>query len=201
MKVGLNVAMSGLPWWCTGIGGFVTHDNESPKFQELMVRWYQYGVFCPVFRTHGHRPNNEAWTIGGDSYRHIRAAMILRERLRPYVMEQMKLAHESGLPPMRPMFFDFPGDAGAVMAEDQFLFGPDLIVAPVTEYLARSRTVYLPAGVDWTDAWTGKKLAGGQTLQADAPLEHIPVYVRGNNEALARHFEGLYREKVGNPVI
>ena len=110
MKVGLNVMMSGIPWWSCDIGGFVTPDNNSPRFQELMVRWYQYGVFLPVFRTHGCRPNNEPWTIGGDTYPHIRAAMLLREQLRPYVMEQMKLASEKGLPPMRPLFFDFSSD-------------------------------------------------------------------------------------------
>jgi len=191
MKVGLNVAMSGIPWWSCDIGGFVTHDNSSPRFHELMVRWYQYAVFTPVFRTHGYRPNNEAWTIGGDSYPHIRAAMLLRERLRPYVMAQMKLASEKGLPPMRPVFFDFTNDPKSVEVEDQFLFGPDLLIAPITSYEARSREVYLPIGAEWTDAWTGKTLRGGQTIEADAPIEHIPVYVRGNNADLVSLFGGL----------
>ena len=197
MKSGLNVSMSGLPLWCAGIGGFVTHDNKSPRFHELMVRWYQYGVFMPIFRTHGHRPNNEAWTIGGIAYPHIRAAMLLREHLRPYVMKQMKLASEKGLPPMRPVFFDFMDDPKAADVEDQFLFGPDLLVAPITTYEARSRDVYLPAGTDWTDAWTGKKLKGGQVIKADAPIEHIPVYIRGDNPELMKSFEGLY--EVGAP--
>jgi alpha-D-xyloside xylohydrolase len=188
MKVGLNVMMSGIPWWSCDIGGFVTADNKSPQFQELMVRWYQYGVFLPVFRTHGYRPNNEPWNIGGDSYRHIRAAMELRERLRPYVMQQMQLASERGLPPMRPVFFDFPDDARAAEVEDQFLFGAELLVAPITKYEQRTRAVYLPAGTDWTDAWTGKRLTGGQVIQAEAPLEHIPVFIRGNQPALLKLF-------------
>jgi len=192
MKAGLNLAMSGIPWGASEIGGFITHDNESDRFHELMVRWYQYGVFTPVFRTHGYRPNNEAWTIGGDAYRHIRAAMMLRERLRPYVMEQMKLASEKGLPPMRPVFFDFEDDPRTATVEDQFLFGPDLLIAPITEYQARSREVYLPAGTEWTDAWSGEKLAGGQSFVADAPLERIPVYVRGANDDLLALFKGLY---------
>ncbi len=192
MKVGLNVMMSGIPWWNCDIGGFVTHDNESPRFHELMVRWYQWGVFMPVFRTHGCRKNNEPWTVGGDSYRHIRAAILLREHLRPYVMEQMELASEKGLPPMRPVFFDFPNDPQAAEVEDQFLFGPDILVAPITKYEQRSRDVYLPAGVEWTDAWTGKKLAGGQVVKADAPLEHIPVYLRGAKPELIELFGGLY---------
>ena len=184
IKAGLNLAMSGIPWGAAEIGGFITPDNESDRFHELMVRWYQYGVFTPVFRTHGYRPNNEAWTIGGDAYRHVRAALMLRERLRPYVMVQMNLASKKGLPPMRPLFFDFEADAECVKVEDQFLFGPDLLVAPITTYLARSREVYLPAGSEWTDAWTGDRVPGGQIVGADAPIEHIPVYVRGDDADL-----------------
>jgi len=194
MKVGLNVAMSGIPWWSCDIGGFVTPDNSSPRFHELMVRWYQYAVFTPVFRTHGHRPNNEPWNIGGDSYLYIRSAMLLRERLRPYIMTQMKLASEKGLPPMRPVFFDFTDDPKTTEVEDQFLFGPDLLVAPITRYEARNREVYLPTGTEWTDAWTGSKLPGGQIIEADAPIGRIPVYVRGNNPDLVGLFKGLYSE-------
>jgi alpha-D-xyloside xylohydrolase len=192
MKAGLNLAMSGIPWGASEIGGFVTLDNESDRFHELMVRWYQYGVFTPVFRTHGHRENNEPWTIGGDAYRHIRAAILLRERLRPYIMEHMKLASEKGLPPMRPVFFDFGDDPRTATVEDQFLFGSDLLIAPITEYQARSREVYLPAGTEWTDAWSGERLTGGQSLAADAPIERIPVYVRGDNPDLLALFGGLY---------
>jgi alpha-D-xyloside xylohydrolase len=192
MKAGLNLAMSGIPWGASEIGGFVTLDNESDCFHELMVRWYQYAVFTPVFRTHGSRPNNEAWTIGGDTYPHIRAALILRERLRPYIMEQMKLASERGLPPMRPLFFDFEDDPETAEVEDEFLFGPDLLVAPITRYEARTREAYLPVGTEWTDAWTGEKLPGGQIVEADAPIERIPVYVRGNNPDLAGLFKELY---------
>jgi alpha-D-xyloside xylohydrolase len=190
MKAGLNLSMSGIPWGASEIGGFITPDNQSDRFHELMVRWYQYGVFTPVFRTHGCRSNNEAWSIGGDTYPHIRAALLLRERLRPYVMEQMKVASGKGIPPMRPLFFDFEADAKAVDVEDEFLFGADLLIAPILMYQARSRSVYLPAGTEWTDAWTGRSIAGGQTISADAPIEHIPVYVRGKNAALV----GLFRQ-------
>jgi alpha-D-xyloside xylohydrolase len=194
MKVGLNVAMSGIPWWSCDIGGFITHDNSSPRFHELMVRWYQYAVFTPVFRTHGNRPNNEPWSIGGDSYRHVRAAILLRERLRPYVMAQMKLASEEGLPPMRPIFFDFADDPKAEEVEDQFLFGPDLLVAPITKFEARSREVYLPIGTEWTCAWTGQRQPGGQVVEADAPIERIPVYVRGDDAGLLGLFKKVYSE-------
>ncbi len=192
MKAGLNLSMSGIPWGAAEIGGFVTPDSTSPRFHELMVRWYQYGVFTPIFRTHGNRPNNEPWNIGGDSYRHIRAAMMLRERLRPYVMTQMRLATDRGIPPMRPLFFDFADDPTAAEIEDQLMFGPDLLVAPILQYRLRSRGVYLPAGADWTNPWTGERLAGGQTVQVDAPLERIPVFVRGENAELVRLFGNLY---------
>ena len=192
MKVGLNVMMSGIPWWNCDIGGFVTPDSKSPRFQELMVRWYQYGMFLPVFRTHGARAN-EPWAFGEDAYKHIRSCILLRERLRPYVMEQMKLASARGLPPMRPLFFDFATDPQTAGIEDEFLFGPDILVAPVTRYEVRSRKVYLPTGTEWTDAWTGKTVPGGQSIEADAPIEHIPVYLRGSKPDLLKHFnkEGM----------
>ena len=191
MKAGLNLAMSGIPWGASEIGGFITTDNSSPRFHELMIRWYQYGVFTPVFRTHGHRANNEAWTIGGNAYPHVRAAILLREHLRPYIMEQMKLASAKGVPPMRPLFFDFEKDPRTHEVEDQFLFGPDLLVAPIVKFEARSREVYLPDRTEWTDAWTGNKLSGGETVQADAPIDHIPVYIRGSKPELLKLFTGL----------
>ena len=187
----LNLGMSGIPWGATGIGGFVPRE-EGERFHELMIRWYQYGVFCPVFRTHGKRSDNEPWKLGGDSYTHIREALFLRERLRPYVMKQMALASDKGIPPMRPVFFDFDQiDPKTAEIEDQFLFGPDLLVAPITRFGQRSREVYLPGGVDWTDAWTGKKFKGGQTIKADAPIERIPVYLRGDQPKLLK----LFKEK------
>ena len=192
MKVGLNVMMSGIPWWSCDTG-FVSPDNQSLHFQELMTRWYQYGAFLPVFRTHACRPNNEPWNLGGKkTYGHIRASLLLRERLRPYIMEQMKLASKRGLPPMRPLFFDFMNDPKAATVEDEYMFGSDLLVVPVTKYGMRSREVYLPAGVEWTDAWTGKKIQGGKAITADAPIEHIPVYIRGDKPALLAHFRDLY---------
>jgi alpha-D-xyloside xylohydrolase len=192
MKVGLNMMMSGIPWWNCDIGGFITHDNTSPHFHELMVRWYQWGVFMPVFRTHGHRPNNEPWTVGGDTYPHLRAQIFLRERLRPYVMEQLRRASAKGTPPMRPLFFDFPDDPQAAEVEDAYLFGPDLLVAPITTFGARSREVYLPAGTDWTNVWTGEQVTGGTRVVVDAPIEYIPVFVRSGKEALLGLFKNLY---------
>ncbi len=188
VRAGLNIGLSGIPWWTTDIGGFLGGDVTSPYFRELIVRWFQYGVFCPLFRLHGYRlPNeaywdtggpNEVWAFGEPAYPIIRELMFLRERLRPYIMEQMRQAHEQGAPPMRPLFFDFPADKNCWSIEDQFMFGPDLLVAPVLAEGTRSRQVYLPAGTTWRDAWTDEKLEGGGWIVTDAPLDKIPLYLR-----------------------
>ena len=192
MMAGLNLAMAGIPWGAAEIGGYVTPAKQDDEFHELVIRWYQYGVFTPIFRTHGKRDNNEPWNIGGDSYRHIRAAMMLRERLRPYIMKQMKLAADRGIPPMRPLFFDFEDDPKTAEVEDEFLFGPDILVAPITEYKAREHEVYIPAGTQWVDAWTGEEHPGGASITAKAPIERIPVFLRGQNEQLRSLFQGIY---------
>lgn len=191
VHAGLNIGLSGIPWWTTDIGGFYGGDPDSPEFRELLVRWFQYSTFCPLFRLHGYRMAkvdllavlnsggpNEAWSFGEEAYEIIKDLLFLRERLRPYVHEQMQLASSKGVPPMRPLFFDFPEDEMAVRVDDQFLLGPDLLVAPVLYADARQREVYLPAGTNWTDAWSGEVFAGGQRIVADAPLARIPLYMR-----------------------
>ncbi|HEY7199170.1 MAG TPA: glycoside hydrolase family 31 protein [Candidatus Dormibacteraeota bacterium] len=194
VRAGLNVALSGIPWWTTDIGGFEGGDVESPAFRELIVRWFQYGAFCPLFRLHGYREPrmslhpamtggpNEVWSFGEEAYAIIREVLFLRERLRPYLMAQMRAAHECGTPPMRPLFFDFPGDERAWCVDDAFLLGPDLLVAPVLEHGARERDVYLPAGATWTDAWDGGRWEGGRTLRAEAPLDRVPLFLRDDAE-------------------
>jgi alpha-D-xyloside xylohydrolase len=191
VRAGLNVAMSGIPWWNTDIGGFQGGDSTDPAYQELLVRWFQYGTFSPIMRLHGDRkPNyptfsadmtggpNEVWSYGPEAYPILCEHLRLRERLRPYLLELSEAAHRAGAPVMRPLFFDFPADEGAWTVDDQFLLGPDILVAPVTEAGARSRTVYLPAGTRWTDPATGALHEGGATLDVLAPLERIPVFVR-----------------------
>ncbi|GAB3543502.1 alpha-D-xyloside xylohydrolase [Actinopolyspora lacussalsi] len=190
VRAGLNVALSGIPWWTTDIGGFHGGDPDSEYFRELVVRWFQYGVFCPLFRLHGNRDPrmplgpemtggpNEVWSFGEQAYESIRETLFLRERLRPYLMEQMRVAHERGLPPMRPLFVDYPGDERVWDVEDQFLLGPDVLVAPVTEYGARERSVRLPRGDRWVGAWDGRTFDGGTTITVGAPLETVPVFRR-----------------------
>ena len=190
VQAGLNIGLSGIPWWTTDIGGFHGGDPSSPYFRELIVRWFQFGAFCPLFRLHGFRlpadmdrywesgGPNEVWSFGDEAYEIITNYLHLRERLRPYIMKQMATAHENGAPPMRPLFFDFPEDEAAWDVEDQFMFGPDLLVAPVLFEGERSREVYLPAGAVWTDAWSDEATEGGRWITVEAPLARIPLYLR-----------------------
>lgn len=188
VRAGLNIGLSGIPWWTTDIGGFYGGDITSDDFRELIVRWFQYGAFCPLFRLHGYRlpygpitgsgGPNEVWEFGERAYAIIREVMAMRERLRPYVMRLMRAAHDHGDPPMRPLFYDFPDDPNAWAVDDAFMFGPDVLVAPVLHPGATDREVYLPAGATWTDAWDGRAFAGGQLVSVNAPLERIPLFLR-----------------------
>ncbi|MDX6348092.1 MAG: alpha-D-xyloside xylohydrolase [Streptomyces sp.] len=191
VRAGLNVAMSGIPWWNTDIGGFGGGDPTDPAYREVLVRWFQYGTFSPIMRLHGDRePNhptfsadmsggpNEVWSYGPEAYPILTEHLRLRERLRPYLLELSEAAHRTGAPVMRPLFFGFPDDDRAWAVDDEFLLGPDVLVAPVTEAGVRSRAVHLPAGASWTDTATGELHEGGTTLDLAAPLERIPVLVR-----------------------
>jgi alpha-D-xyloside xylohydrolase len=189
VAAGLNVGLSGIPWWNSDIGGFRGGDPTSPYFRQLIVRWFQFGTFSPIFRLHGHRqPNvddfngaaNEVWAFGEPAYQIIKKYMLLRERLRPYIMKHMSLASKEGLPLMRPFFVDFPSDLECYKVEDAYLFGSDLLVAPILDVDATTREIYLPAGEMWKDAWTGQVYKGGQLITAETPLDKIPLFLRGN---------------------
>ncbi len=163
VKAGLNMAMCGIPWWNTDIGGFFGGDTQSEYFRELIVRWFQFGLFSPVMRLHGDRirhytPDNtllcpsgdpnEIWSFGERNFEILKGLLQLRENLRPYIGEQMKTASERGWPVMRPMFFADPEDEACWNAEDQYFFGDDILFAPILEQGATARQVYVPAG-EW----------------------------------------------------
>ena len=193
---GLNISLAGIPWWTTDIGGFSGGDPTDPAFQELLVRWFQFGAFCPVMRLHGDRvpskmiynkagdkvmhagADNEIWSFGEENYQVLRKYLLFRETMRPYVRQLMQEAHETGAPVMRAMFYQFPEDAKCWELTDQYCFGPDVLVAPVTQPGAAERTVYLPAGCGWTSLHDGARYEGGQTVTASSPLEVIPVFLR-----------------------
>ena len=194
LAAGLNMGIAGIPWWTTDIGGFHGGDPNDPAFRELFVRWFQYATFCPVMRMHGDRDpkqpklgttggadclsgaDNEVWSYGDEVLAICTKYMLLRERMKPYITERMREAHERGTPVMRPLFYDHPDDPEAWTIEDQYLFGPDLLIAPVTHAGTTERAVYLPADVQWTDVWTGSVHEGGQTVRVPAPLDGIPVF-------------------------
>ena len=202
LQAGLNMSVAGIPWWTSDIGGFLGGDISDPKFRELLVRWFEWGAFCPVFRMHGERSpwhereeefingvrqltsgqDNEVWSFGEDNFEILKKYLFLRERLRPYIRECMDEASLSGMPVMRPLFFDFYKDKTAWKIEDEYMFGPDILVAPVMEENTSERKVYLPEGAIWTDANTKKAYSGGQNVTVPAPLDIIPVFIRDNKK-------------------
>lgn len=190
IKAGLNMSMSGIPWWTTDIGGFYGGKIKDPEFRELVVRWFQFSLFCPIFRLHGFRDSwdfkvggdNEVWSFGDEAFKIIKDLLAIREQLRPYIMEQMELSSETGTPPMRPLFFDFTDDERCFEVEDQFLFGPDILFAPIAEYKQRERSVYLPKGATWYCANTGKEYQGGQEIQVYVPLNKMAVFTKNRKK-------------------
>jgi len=194
ITAGLNTSLSGIPWWNTDIGGFHGGDPESAEYRELMVRWFQFGAFSPIFRLHGFREPaepfsplmsggpNEVWSYGEQAEQIMSSYIGLRTRLKPYILDVMREAHETGVTPMRPYFVEFPDDPKAWEVDTAYLFGRDLLVAPVLEAGARARDVYLPVGASWACAWTGRRYDGGSTVTVDAPLERIPLFLRDGAE-------------------
>lgn len=202
LQAGLSMGMAGIPWWTSDIGGFLGGNITDPHFKELLVRWFAWGAFCPVFRMHGERSpwyereqefingvrqltsgqDNEVWSFGEDNYEILKKYLFIRERLRPYIRDCMKAASESGAPVMRPLFYDFPEDKDSWEIEDAYMFGPDLLVAPVMEEGVTERSVYLPKGAAWKDAYTKRTYEGGQRVTVPAPIDIIPVFMRDGKE-------------------
>ena len=183
IPAGLNYSMTGLPYWTTDIGGFLGGDTSNPAYQEVFVRWFQYGSFCPIFRVHGVRSNhqNELWSYGENAQTILTLYDRLRYRLLPYIYTLADQTTTEGYTPMRALAFDFLQDPKTLDINDEFMFGPSILVAPVTDADARSRRVYLPAGADWYDFWTGEKTDGGQEVNRETPLNIMPLYVRAGS--------------------
>ncbi len=185
IPAGLNFALSGIPYWTTDIAGYGypwERDTRDPSYQELYARWYQYGVFCPIFRTHGHRSNdtNEVFSYGPVTPILIRYDK-LRYRLLPYIYSLAWRVTSEDYTIQRPLIMDWRNDPKVAAIGDQFMFGPAILVNPVTVESATSRSVYLPEASAWYDFWSGEKLAGGRRIEAEAPLDRIPLYVRGGS--------------------
>jgi alpha-D-xyloside xylohydrolase len=182
IPAGLNYSVSGLPYWTTDIGGFVVANPDSPAYRELYIRWFQFGTFCPIFRAHGTRTTNqnELWSYGPDSQKILVSYDKLRYRLMPYIYSlAWKTTHE-GYTIMRPLVMDFRNDLRAQNTGDQFLFGPALLVNPITEAGATSRHLYLP-DAKWYDFWAGVATQGGKSIDSSAPLERLPLFARAGS--------------------
>ncbi len=205
LQAGLSMNIAGIPWWTTDIGGFLGGDILDEHFRELLVRWFEWAVFCPVLRLHGERPpfknfkdhndeyhglikqmesgqDNEIWSFGDDVYKILKNLLTLRERLKPYITIIMKQAHEIGTPVMRPLFYDFPNDTTSWNISDEYMFGNKLLIAPILNDKERKRSVYLPPlseNESWIEAATEKIFSGNQTIEVEAPLELIPVFTKG----------------------
>jgi alpha-D-xyloside xylohydrolase len=182
IPAGLNFELSGLPYWTTDIGGFVSGDPTDPAYRELFVRWFEFGTFSPIFRVHGTRSNdqNELWSYGPDAQKILTSYDRLRYRLMPYIYSMAWMVTSANYTPMRALAMDFRSDSRALNVGDQFMFGPALLVSPVTEPGAKTRHTYLPK-TDWYDFWTGQKQSGGMAIHAAAPLDRMPLYVRAGS--------------------
>lgn len=194
---GLNMGLAGIPWWTTDIGGFFGGNPDNPEFRQLIIRWFEWGTFCPVMRLHGDRDcedrgvfhkdgtpalftggNNEIWSFGEENTPIFEKYIRLREALRPYTRRLMKEAHDCGRPVMRTMFYEFPDDTLCWDLKDQYMFGDELLVAPIMWKDAIERKVYLPKGATWFSVLDGTEYQGGQEVSVTAAIDQIPVFTK-----------------------
>ena len=203
---GLSMAMCGIPWWNSDIGGFLFGDTESESFRELIVRWFQFGLFCPIMRLHGTRLNqsyyvdeapdvmvkgggyNEIWHFGEENYRTIEKLINTRIKMRDYTLSLARDAHENGAPMMRPMFFEFPDDPKCYELWDQYMYGPDILFAPIYNEHQTDREVYLPAG-EWVSVLDGMIYQGGASISVHAEIDQYIAFVRKGQDVLKVFFD------------
>ena len=190
VPAGINFSMSGIPYWTMDNGGFCVErryeqapegSDDRAEWRELNTRWHQFGAFVPLFRTHGQYPFREMWNIAPDNHPAYRSMLYyneLRYRLMPYIYSLAGWTYFKDYTIMRGLVMDFPDDNALVNIGDQYMFGPSLMVCPVTQFKALSRQVYLPAGADWYDLYSGALHRGGTTFEAAAPYERMPVFVK-----------------------
>ena len=198
VPTGLDFTASGMAYWTNDVGGWqylpAEHHPAHPPlldpsdarenvggyddYPELYTRWFEYGTFLPIMRTHGSRKYNEVWSYGKQAEPILEKYLKLRYQLMPYLYSLGYKTYQTGAPFMRALFMDFPNDPNIADIRDEYMFGPAFLVAPVTEQGATSREVYLPAGTDWYNYWTNERVRGGQAIKVDAPIEVLPLFVR-----------------------
>lgn len=227
---GLNFTATGSPYWTSDIGAFFVNnksdtlwfwDGQFPQgcedkgYRELYVRWFQYGAFLPLFRSHGTDTPRELWHYGQAGeifYDTLCDYLDLRYRLLPYIYSLVGQTTQNDYTMLRLLAFDFRSDPAVYNIRDQYMFGPALMVAPVStpmyygpgsrklERIKKTREVYLPAGADWYDFWSGQRYHGGQTIEADAPISKIPLFVRAGSLIPMGPYQQYSSEKPADPI-
>jgi alpha-D-xyloside xylohydrolase len=201
IPTGLDFAASGLTYWSNDTGGWQylpkEHHPAHPPlldpsdaranvggyddYPELYTRWFQYATFLPIMRSHGSRVENEVWSYGKQAEPILEKYLRLRYQLMPYIYSLGYQTWMTGAPFLRALPLDFPDDPKVADLRDEYMFGPAFLVAPITEQGATSREVYLPAGADWYNYWTGQRATGGQMLTVEAAIDTIPLFVRAGS--------------------
>lgn len=210
IATGINFAISGIPYWTMDIGGFAVENrfynltgDTQREWRELNTRWFQFGAFCPLFRSHGQFPLREIWNIapaGTKEYESMVYYTKLRYRLMPYLYSLAGASYHNDYTIMRGLIMDFPNDPKVKNIADEYLLGPAILVAPVYTDKATSREVYLPAGQQWYDFYTGKKFEGGQSINVQAPLERMPLFVKAGSIVPAGPEIQHTGEKAADPI-
>jgi len=181
---GLDYTITGMPYWTTDIGGFFRPGKAQytdKGYHELLIRWYQWGAFNPIFRIHGYQSETEPWRYGETVEYNMRKMLNLRYRLIPYIYSDAWQITHNGSTMMRPLVMDFNGDSAALNQQFEYMFGKSFLVAPVTKPDVSEWSVYLPKATSWYNFWTGKQFKGGQTISAAAPLDRIPLFVKAGS--------------------
>lgn len=210
IPAGLNISLSGIPYWNTDTGGFFGNratgngDPKNPQFQELFARWFQFSSFCPMFRVHsasGLNPGREFWRFDEKTQGILRNYLDLRYRLLPYLYSVAWQITSSGSTFMRPLVMDFPNDPQVVNIGDQYLFGPAIMATPITAAGTTNQSLYLPAaGAPWFNFWTGAKSPAGQRVDAAAPVDTLPLFVKPGSILPMGPFLQYSSEKPADPI-
>ena len=210
IPAGLNFSMSGIPYWNTDTGGFFGNRSagngrpDNPQYDELFSRWFQFSAFCPMFRVHGSyglNPGKEFWRFPENTQQVLRTYLDLRYRLLPYLYSTAWQVTSEGSPFMRPLVVDFAKDPQVIGIGEQYLFGPAIMVTPVTTAGATNRQVYLPAsGAPWFNFWTGETSPAGQRVETAAPVETLPLFVKPGSIVPMGPFLQYSSEKPADPI-